>query len=215
MLIQDIVRRIRETTGDTAVVQFSNETLTDWINDAIREIVTNNSLLQAKATAVQVAGQKSYTLPEDIFKIHSMYSDTEKLEILSLGEFEDRDFDLTETGNPTVACIYAGKVDLFPTPSKAGSIYVNYSKMPKEVVYISEGVSSATAWVPSTPDIPVAYHNRIVTYCLAQVALQDSDYALYQALKSEFETGVFSLDHVKNQTEQHYPYITTVDWEMY
>lgn len=211
MLVQDIVRRVREISGDTAVLHFSNATLTDWINDAVRECAVQNSLLQAKASAVQVKDQRTYTLPEDIFKIHSILSDNDKLEILSLGEWEDRNFDLTAVGTPKVVSVYAGKIDLYPIPDRAGTIYVNYTKNPREIRYINDGTNEG--YSPNTPDIPVAYHGRLVTYCLAQIAQQDDDYSKYQAMMIEFNTGVVDLNHLKNQTEAHYPYQTYVDWE--
>lgn len=213
MLVQDIVRRVREISGDTAVLQYSNATLTDWINDAVRECAVQNSLLQAKASASQVSGQRLYTLPDDIFKIHSIISDTEKLEVLSLVEWEDRNFDLTAVGQPKVASVYAGKLELYPIPDKAGTIYVNYIKNPKEIRYINDGTNEG--YSPNQPDIPVAYHSRLVTYCLAQIAQQDDDYPKYQAMMSEFNTGVVDLNHIKNQTEAHYPYQQYVEWETY
>lgn len=213
MYVKDIVRQVREIAGDVAVLQFSNETLTDWINNGVRECALQNTLLQAKAKATQAQNQRTYTLPEDIFKIHSILSDTQKLEVLSLGEWEDRNYDLTLTGTPTVAAVYAGQVDLYPIPDAAGILYVNYTKNPREIRYINDGTNEG--YSPSSPDIPVAYHNRLITYCLAQIALQDDDYAKYQAMMNEFTTGVVDLNHLKNQTEQHYPYQTYVDWETY
>lgn len=211
MLVQDIVRRVREIAGDTAVLQFSNATVTDWINDATRRCVEENSLLQAKANAVLEVAKKTYTLPEDIFKIHSVLADTLKLEILSLQEFEARDYDLTAVGAPEVACVYAGNLDVYPTPKTAGILYVNYTRSPKEIRYINDGTNEG--YSPNSPEIPVAFHSRLVTYCLAQVALQDDDYAKYQAMMSEFNTGVVDLNHLKNQTDAHYPYMTYVEWE--
>lgn len=211
MFVRDIVRQVREVAGDIAVLQFSNETITDWINNGVRECALQNSLLQAKAKATQVATQRTYTLPEDIFKIHSILSGTQKLEILSLAEWEDRNLDLTAVGTPTIACVYAGQLDLYPIPDVAGDIFVNYTKNPREIRYINDGTSEG--YLPATPDIPVVYHNRLITYCLAQVALQDDDYAKYQAMMNEFTTGVVDLNHLKNQTEQHYPYQTYVDWD--
>jgi hypothetical protein len=211
MLVSDIVRRVRESVGDSAVLQFSNATLTDWINDAVRECVQTNSLLQAKAEAATVVNQKTYTLPGDIFKIHSVLVDTTLIELLSLNEFEAKNYDLTRKGDPTVGCIYAGKLDLYPTPDKIKPIYVNYTKTPKEVRYINDGTNEG--YSPNSVEIPVAFHNRIVTYCLAQVALQDDDYMKYQAMMQEFTTGVVDLQHLKNQTESVYPSITYVEWE--
>lgn len=211
MLVQDIVRRVREISGDTAIVQFSNATITDWINDGIRECVQNNSLLETKANGLTVVDQRTYTLPEDIFKVHSILVDTEYLEILSLHEWESRSFDLTAKGAPTVGCVYAGKLDLYPIPEKVSPLYVNYTRIPKEIRYINDGTNEG--YSPNSPEIPAAFHSRLVTYCLAQVALQDDDYAKYQATMLEFETGVVSLQHLKNQTEATYPYFTYVEWE--
>lgn len=211
MLVGDVVRRVRESAGDTAVLQFGNSTIIDWINDAQRRCVEENSLLQVRATAVMVVDQSSYTLPEDMFKVHSVLVDTTSLELLSLAEFQARNYDLTLKDTPTVGCIYAGKLDLYPKPNKAGSIYVNYTKTPKEIRYINDGTNEGFS--PNNFDIPVAFHSRIVTYCLAQVALQDDDYQKYQALMQEFLTGVVDLSHLKDQTEAAYPSITYVEWE--
>lgn len=211
MLVQDIVRRVREAVGDTAVLQFSNATLTDWINDAQRRCVEENSLLQAKATATLTVDQTTYTLPDDIFKVHSILVDTTYIELLSLNEFEARNYDLTLKGPPTVGCIYAGKLDLYPIPDKTGKMAVNYTKNPKDIRYINDGTNEG--YSPNTLEIPSSFHSRVVTYCMAQVALQDDDYAKYQAMMQEFITGVVDLNHLKNQTESVYPYQTYVEWE--
>lgn len=209
MLVSDIVRRVRETAGDTAVLQFSNATVTDWINDGIRECVQINSLLQTKGTAVMTAGQRTYTLPTDVFKLHSILADTDFLEYITLNEWESRNYDLTAVGTPQVACVYAGNLDLYPIPDKNGTLYINYTKSPTEIAY----TATPESYAPATPAIPVAFHSRLVTYCLAQVALQDDDYPKYQAMMQEFTTGVVDLNHLKNQTEAVYPSITYVEWE--
>lgn len=211
MLVQDIVRRVRETAGDTAVLQFGNATVTDWINDAVRECVQRNFLLQAKGQAVLEKDKRSYNLPDDIFKIHSILVDTLKVEILSLEEWENYNFDLTAVGNPTTACVYAGRIELYPIPQTEGVLYVNYLEQPKEIRYINDGINEG--YSPNSPPIPLEFHLRIVTYCLAQVALQDDDYMKYQAMISEFNTGVVDLNHLKNQTDAHYPYMTYIEWE--
>lgn len=211
MQIADIVRRVRESAGDSAVLQFSNETLTDWINDGVRECVVENSLLQGRGTANTAVGKYEYTLPTDIFKIHSVYVDGKKVPILTLSEWEDRGFNFTDKGTPEYACAYAGKITLYPNPSVVVPFVVNYSKNPIEHQYVTNG--SQEAWTPDKPLIPEAFHSRLVTYCLAQVALQDDDYAKYQAMMSEFKTGVADLKHLKDQTENLYPFMHYVDWD--
>ena len=212
MLVSDVVRRVRESAGDSAVLQFGNATLTDWINDAQRRCVEENSLLQAAAEAVLSVDQNVYTLPEDIFKVHSVLVNNQNyLDLLTLDEFEARNYDRTYKGSPAVGYIYAGKVTLYPIPDTAGTLNVNYTRSPKEIRYINDGTNEG--YSPNNFEIPVAFHSRIVTYCLAQVAMQDDDYGKYQALMQEFITGVVDLSHLKNQTEAAYPSITYVDWD--
>jgi hypothetical protein len=201
MLISDIVRRVREATGDLAVLQFTDATITDWINDGIELCVEENSLLQGKGVSNTVVNQKDYVLPVDIFKIHSVYFDEDKLRVLTLSEWEDLDLQRVEYGTPKYACIYAGVLSLSPTPDSVKPLTINYSKHPAVITF-----TPPSTWLPAAPPLPTSFHNRIVTYCLAQVALQDDDFAKYQALLSEFRSGVMDLKHLQDQTENLYPY---------
>lgn len=213
MLVTDIVRRVRESAGDVSVLQFTNATLSDWINDAIREIVTDNSLLQAKANSNTVAGQAEYVLPADIFKMHSVWVDGYKLQMMTLQEWEA--IYATEHNAPApsnsaqyVCYVYAGSLVLSPTPTTVEPIVINYTKMPTEIVY-TPPTPGPEGWNPATPAIPAAYHNRIVSYCLAQVAMQDDDFNKYNQLMAEFRTGVASLDHASKSEDDLYPFIST------
>jgi hypothetical protein len=221
MLVSDIVRRVRDSAGDLAVLQFSNATLTDWINDGIQRCVIENSLLQAKASSATVIGQTDYTLPADIFKLHSVWVDGYKLTVQSLQEWEE--LNATEhgatlaTSGAQYSCyVYAGVLTLWPSPTAVKNIQINYTKLPAQIVY----TSGPDAWNPDTPQIPVAYHQRIVAYCLAQVALQDEDFNKYSLLMQEFTTGVVSLD-IKGEDDL-YPFISVSvrdqgegDWTYY
>lgn len=210
MLVSDIVRRVRETAGDSTAIQFSNATLTDWINDGIRESVIENSLLQAKASSSTVANQSEYVLPADIFKLYSVYVDGIKLRVLTLQEWEEycqgANYNSSSTALvPSVGYQFAGVLNLWPTPSGVTTLTINYSKIPAT---INHSVGPPEAWLPNEPAIPAAFHNRLVTYCLAQVALQDDDYTKYEALMIEFKTGVRDLSHAKDQQDDLYPFIS-------
>jgi hypothetical protein len=214
MQVADVVRRVRESAGDIAVLQFSNAVLTDWINDAIRECVIENNLLQARATTSTVASQADYTLPTDIFKLHSVVLEGYKLEVLTLEQWQERNASGSGATIPTGASfncyIYAGVLTLFPTPDKVMSMQVNYIKHPAKITYNS----GSSTWDINDLPIPEHYHNRIVTYCLAQVAMQDDDYDKYQALMTEFRTGVVDLKKAKDQEDDLYPFISVSSRDM-
>ena len=210
MNVSDVARRVREAAGDTAVLQFTNSTLTDWINDGVRECIIENSLLQARASQNLVVGTSDYTLPTDIFKLHSVTVDGFKLEVLTLEQWQERnagEFSIpTPSGSPFVCYVYAGVLTIWPKPDKVLPLVINYSKLPTSTVYTEP--AGVPTWTPNTFSIPEQYHNRIVTYCLAQVALQDDLYDKYQALMDQFKTGVIALDHAAKTEEDLYPFIS-------
>lgn len=205
MLVREIVRRVRNSAGDVGVLQFDNLTLTDWINDAIRECVIENTLLQARATTPTVVGTFEYTLPADILRFHSIWYDRCKLKAFTLQEWEEYFSLENESGSPVGYYVYAGKLFLGPTPDAVKDLTLNYSRIPAPIAYVTSPVEG---WNPDTPGIPETFHNRIVTYCLAQVAYQDDDYAKYDALMVEFRTGVSQLKDMKDQEDDLYPFIS-------
>lgn len=209
MLVSDIVRRVRDAAGDLNVLQFTQATLTDWINDGIRECVIENSLLQAKATSATVIGQTEYVLPADIFKIHSVYTDGYKLEVQTLEQWEQYNtgnHGATPDENPNqyVCYVYAGVLNLWPKPTAVVPLVINYTKLPAAITY----TAGPDTWVPASPTIPEAFHNHIVAYCLAQVALQDDDMNRYNMLMGQFKSGVIDLKHIKDTEEDLYPFIS-------
>lgn len=211
MLVSDIVRRVRNMAGDTNVLQFNQTTLTDWINDGIRECVKQHSLLQARGTSDTVAGQPDYNLPSNIYKLHSVYYDGKQLQILTLEQWEKRMQGTVVGDGPSEVCyVFAGSLTLSPTPDSVVELQINYTKLPTAITY---AVGPPETWNPSTPDIPEAFHNRLVTYCLAQVALQDEDNYKYNMLMQEFTTGMVSLGETKNEDDL-YPMISVSNRDM-
>jgi hypothetical protein len=207
--VAEIVKRVRDTVGDTLVNQFNDETITNWINDAVRECAVENSLLQKTASSSMVVGQAEYNLPTDIYKLHSVIIDNQKVQMKSLNEFENSVDDYPETstasGMPLIGYVWATKLTVYPAPSATWNLRINYTADPGDIVYPSGG---GGAWGNTVPAIPASYHLRIVTYCLAQVSLQDDDQNKYQMFMEEFKTGVVKQLHQTESQEDTYPYIT-------
>src|ERR1044072_8480802 len=89
MLVSDVISRVRNLAGDVNALQFTDAQLIDWINDGIKECVGINRLCQKTATQSMVVGTDSYILPADIFKLHSVTVDGEKIDVSTLQEFEE------------------------------------------------------------------------------------------------------------------------------
>lgn len=214
MKVEDVIRRVRNSAGDLTALQFTDDTLTDWINDGVRECVIENSLLQATARSKTAVGRSNYNLPDNIFKLHSVQVDGMKLQVLSLQEWEDRNAGETglKAGNsePHQCYIFAGVLNLWPAPDREKQLVIHYTKMPTKI----ERRTDPDGFVPCDLPIPEAFHNRIVTYCMAQVALQDDDFTRYQMLMDEFHTGVRDLKTIKDEQDDLYPFISVSERDM-
>lgn len=214
MLVSDIISRVRRTVGDVTVYQATDDAVLSWVVDGIRECAMANNLLQKTATQDLTIGTNVYDLPNDILKLHSVWVDSVKLRMMTLQEWEELNAgDLavtndTASGTPFQAYIWAGKLNLWPKPDTIKPLKVNY---------IYDPVSDSSV-IQSNTDLstilPVGYHPRIVSYCLAQVALQDDDVQKYQLHMQEFLTGVQNLMEQSKQEEDLYPFISVSSRDM-
>ena len=197
MKVEDIIRRVRTVAGDIEVLQFTDENIIQWINDAMREIASDNQLLQKAATSNTVADQAEYDIPADILKFHSVMYDGSDLNFINFEEAKIRGYLNSDTGTPAACWVWAGKLTLYPTPSEAKPLKLIYTRNPTEVAGDQE-----------TPEIPQSYHMRLVDYCLAQVAQQDDDINRYQLKMEEFRTGVYNLKDQPEWENNQYPYMS-------
>lgn len=202
MKVADIITRVRNIAGDVNVLQFTNEQVLDWVNDGVRECAIQNNLLQKRGTQTVVSGQREYSLPADVMRLHSVRYDNDKLSIRTMEEFDEVYGDsTTATGTPTVCYVWAGFLNLYPTPDNSVKQLV--------IDYIYDPAPILIADIATTePPLPTSYHARLVDYCLAQVAQQDDDYNRYQLKMQEFKSGVQDLKDLPEWEYDQYPYIS-------
>lgn len=218
MKVIDIVTRVRNSAGDINVMQFSDQVIYDWLNDGIREVSIANSLLQKTATSNLVIGQQDYTLPVDILKLYSVRIDNEKIRILTLEEWETMNageaFTTNDTGSAYQGYIWAGVLKLWPVPDSVKQLQINY-------LYAPVTIAVQTAGSIIEPAIPQIYHLRLISYCLAQAALQDGDLQAYQMHLNAFESGNLALKDSETTPEDLYPFTSISprdmgsDWDCY
>lgn len=210
MKVIDVITRVRVTTGDTTVAQFTNDQVLAWINDGIRECAVGNNLLQKTANQDSVVGTGNYTLPTDILKMHSILYDNKKIDMLNKEEFDERysgvGLATSDRGVPSVGFIWAGILNLYPIPDSVKQISIAYLYDPP--LHLIDNVETEEV------GLPVGYHARIVDYCLAQVALQDDDLNKYQMFLQAFTTGVQSLKDQPEWDYDLYPHISTASRDM-
>ena len=206
--VQEILTRVQRSFGDEAQAQLTQADVIRWINDAQREIATNNNLLQVKASADTVSSQNAYALPTGILRLHSVRWQGRVLQALSLAQVDE----LTSTADQTVAqgypvgtpmqyYIWAQQLYLYPAPQTGGTgdLSIYYTRQPV-----------AVATVGDVPELPDAYHNRIVDYCMARAYELDENFFIASLKDQSFNSGVDKLRQDASWTQQEtYPFITT------
>lgn len=141
MALSDIRTRVATNIDRDDVPDTAGGLIDRWINDAQRRICRshNFSFMESEADTTLVVAQRNYSLPDasgsDLrFKVEI------SLEIISSGgdrirlkrvfkqdaENSDRYISTTETGTPATYAIQKGQIYLYPIPSKALTMNLEY-----------------------------------------------------------------------------------------
>lgn len=193
MIVSDVAIRCRRKFGDDYKTRVADADFYRWINDAQREIAVENKLLQKNVTQALAAGTSKYPVPADILQLHSITRNGFLLQGYQLNEFQalNEDSDAQVTGEVTSFTVWAGNIWIWPYPPTGtvtpGNIVIYYTRTPVDVDALSDSL-----------DLPLIYHNRVVEYCLAQMAEFDEDREGYALKMQEFKVGVANT---KNETD--------------
>jgi hypothetical protein len=135
--VQDVKTRVKRTFGDEAGVQVTDADILMWINDAQRNIVRDNdNVLPTVGTANVVAGQNNYTLPSDLYRVHTVKWNGYNLKSLSWQDFNTKfqGWESTDSlysqGQPTFYTLWpvdrVNDTDVLDTPEEYNDAVVNY-----------------------------------------------------------------------------------------
>lgn len=205
MLVSDVVVRVLRQFGDEASVQIEELDIIRYINDGIREIVTQNDIGQTTGTINSVIDDYEYDVPADLMSMRTLYYDNERLKFLSKAEFDEyiiaQDPNQTQSGTPFLWTKWAGQFILYPKPDAVKVIKLQYLRKPTEVFL-------------ATDELPVAseYYNRVVEYCLQQAYQTDEDWDAATQMNSQFSDGLTRLKQQEtfSDSNQFYPVITVL-----
>jgi hypothetical protein len=198
--VSDIAIRVKRQFGDEFGAQITDADILRWVNDAMRDIALRNNLLQVKAVTATVANQQDYTLPADMLTLHSVRYGTDKLQSLTLSEADTfMDTTSSNAGTPVYYSQWGSTISLYPIPSDAAtSLNIYYTRQPVVVDDLSDA-----------PELPAAYHLRLVEYCIAQAYELDSEPESYAQKMAQFNQNVDSTkDNGEWQNREFYPNIT-------
>lgn len=200
LAVYEIATRVKRQFGDEFGAQITDEDILRWINDAMRDICLNNNLLEKKSTTAVVANQQDYSIPNDLLTLHTVRYGTLKLSAFSLQEADEFiSQESANTGDPLYYSLWANTLSLYPIPTTAAtSLTLFYTRTPLAVTSLAD-----------TPEIPAAYHLRLVEYCIAQAHELDADQEAYQRKMAQFKENVQSTkDNGEWDSRDFYPNIS-------
>lgn len=185
----DVIKDITRQFGDESEVQIDSADIIRWINNGQREIVTNNTEINAvKAVTDIVANQDSYPILtdpafKDLLTIRSIRYKEKKLRSITFQEAEEFMVTSTENagGEPELWYTYTGNIHLYPIPESPveAGLSIFFTKAPARVTSSSDTLS-----------IPDSYYNALVDYCLSKAYELDENANMSQLKTAQFEKSI-------------------------
>lgn len=200
----DVFSYVKRQFGDESGVQITDADITRWVNQAQVEIVNKNPMIQATATQTAVVGQQTYDVPPDMIQLESVFVDSM---ILEQSNFETIRATMgmganIEQGIPLYWYVWNNKIYLWPTPSEAKTIEVNYSRLPTRVTAQSDFLG-----------VPDRYYDRICEFAMSKAYELDEDWSAYQVNRQQFEDKLLEATNADKNNIGAFPVAYDGDYE--
>jgi hypothetical protein len=205
MNLSDVFKRVQRTFGDEAAIQVTKDDVGRWCTDAQREIAIAAGLLETTAVSTLTAGTENVVMPADLLALTSVAVNGTSYSMIPQIKFEDAQARLGETAdNASYYWVYARTIHFIPTPQVDFELTLFYTRDPAEVGSLNE-----------TFDLPVAYHSRILEYCLKQAYEMDENYQASSLKGQEFITNLQTQMNQESWAQQSsYPTIRVLPEDM-
>ena len=186
--------KVRRRLDEVSARFWADADLTDWINEASREVARRAETLQTTQTLNVTGGQQEYTLPVDVLRVHRVEFARDNSNVQPL---EYRDFNTMDSiwwgsqrstpGDPYWFTMWGFpptlKLIVYPTPSTsiAAGFKIFYYRLP--------AVAAADA---DPVEVPAGWDDVIVDYCEYSALRKDAD-GRWQEAKQLFEDKMMHM----------------------
>lgn len=222
ILASSIATRIKRQFGDESGVQITDADIIDWINDAQREVLTQNPGVLATSVTIDVTavGQSGFTVFDNVItsnKSHSVrsvyYREDPTSQYVLMKYFTPQEWEerfgyhpTEEYGTPIVYTVRFAPdtgsnrpvVSVYPWPdhTQDDAFLVFYNRFPTDVVSLS-----------NTIDLPAAYNQYIIEFCLMKAYEMDENWEAVDRKQNYIQSTLNHLADMKYANTQTYPVI--------
>lgn len=212
-IVQEIITHVTRQFGDEAEIQIDSSDIIRWINAGQREIISNNTTINAAVAVADVSvGKSAYPLESDIaFKgiqnISSVLVNGTPLQGMTFQEalVYLKNGDTVRTGRPTLWYQQAGLLNIWPSPSEdtTGGLQIYFTKAPDVITASGDAIG-----------VPDNFYNALVQYVMQQAYELDENFQAAAAKQQQFDKSVNSQH---NQTDVQTAFFPTIqgdpeDW---
>lgn len=196
-----LITELSQRLGDPHMTYFTPEELRVWVNEGAREVARRTECLRATSTTAVVAGTQSYTGPTDTVRIHKVeFKPTSDSRWFPL-EYRDMSASdivwgtqraITQSYAPEIWTMWGFPgstnltVELFPTPSSAGTLRFQYYRLPADLAITGSAAGTAI-------DCPNGWEDVILDYAETRAELKKRDYQGYQIKDAIFKDHLMAV----------------------
>lgn len=210
--VSDVISSVTRQFGDESGVQITEDDIIRWTNTACMEMNSKNKILRARATVQRIPDSYTLEIPSDVMIITDiLWVDSslaphrlEKVSTLDYYENYAKDATLLNKSDPKVwvwmqdgtGFIYVSPVG----PDNATTFIINY--VPEPPALNTSG---------DTLPLPDRYFDRIVEFVLSKAYELDENWQARQAMLSDFNQNMDTLNHAETDSIGEYLVVRDVD----
>lgn len=180
-ILSDLRARVRAIVRDADAVFITDADIDAWLNEAQVDLAARLDINQVEATGV-TAGSALLTLPTatEVLRPISLRLEDDDVEFVDEATFYAW-FDSGADPEHSIAIVYAGAIQIYPTPESGLDYVLRYNGIPPTM-------TSAT-----TVSLPTYLHARMVRYAEAQAYYKLNELGAGDRALAQYEEGLPAL----------------------
>jgi hypothetical protein len=203
--LSDVIRRVRSLSNEPVVRFYTDTEITDWVNDAARDIARRTEDLENISTTTRVmAAVGSYPAPADMIRLHRVeFQPVGSSQLYPIDVANRNEIDNIIGFNPNIQSSYPWVCWLWGTPNNGtypltisfypifatgGQLNLWYFRMP---VRIGDPIATASNYNQPV-DVPEGWDDLVVNYAIYR-ALQKAKNPEWQVRKAEYEAQLVTM----------------------
>jgi len=197
--LSEILRRARALLEEPTEEHFTDEHLTDWVNEGMMRLFRATKVSRSRATFPGgfTAGENEYDLPADCLFVVDVTAAGKSLHASTRDAIADTHGEPLESpGTPTDYWVWGRRLFLYPVPDTGGELCIWYYQRPDRAEDEAD-----------TLQLPDEWTDALVNYVVWRAFLADHDAGMASIYRAEFEAGIRELEEDSNPPHMDGPRI--------